>query len=334
MCMKSQEGSFLPVAEKCVESTIFSLSWIPSSARFFTLGTDVKGKGKISIFSLNGREVVESGSALVENSLRCCTLETGQVSDRQVATGDFSGHLAIWDLETLAQEKSVKAHSDVLTCVAGSGFGSSQIVTGGRDGELKLWDTRSLDSPPSLRMAPEAGQARKQCWTVASSAHEDHSTSNYITAGFDNGDIKVFDVRNSKIAWETSLSRGVSKLSILSGREDDSQKSVLVAGTANGKLFQWPLSSPDKMASHQMDKATVWEVQPVSENKKNLVLAALGSGALHVLNLDGEKIETVATHQVSEPPLTGLSANKEKPGLIVTSSFDKTIRVLYYTGLK
>ena len=44
MCVRSQDGSFLSVAEKSVDSQIFSLSWIPSSARFCTLGTDIKGR--------------------------------------------------------------------------------------------------------------------------------------------------------------------------------------------------------------------------------------------------------------------------------------------------
>ena len=41
------EGSFLPVAEKSVDSQIFSLAWIPSSARFCTLGTDIKGENLV-----------------------------------------------------------------------------------------------------------------------------------------------------------------------------------------------------------------------------------------------------------------------------------------------
>ncbi len=46
-----------------------------------------------------------------------------------MATGDFSGNLAVWDLETMKQEKSVNAHSDVLTCISSS-KSFSNILTG------------------------------------------------------------------------------------------------------------------------------------------------------------------------------------------------------------
>lgn len=325
----------MPVAEKLVDSQIFSLSWIPSSARFCTLGSDIKGQGNISIYSLNGREIVETESVSVENNLRCSTLQTGDTSNRQMATGDFSGNLCLWDLETMKQVKAVKAHSDVLTCISGA-KSFTNILTGGRDGEVKLWDQRNLDAP-TIRMVPESGQTRKQCWSVCQTHTDEEGDTNqsyYVAAGFDNGDIKVFDVRNSKIAWETSLSRGVSKLSILSRNGDSKNETVLLAGTVQGKLYSWCINKPEQTPlQHQLDKAAVWEAQSLSDNK-NLVLTVLGSGAMVLVNLEEDKISPVLSHQVSEPPLTGLSASRDKPGLVATSSFDKTIRLFYYTGLK
>ena len=51
------EGTFLPVAEKCVDSQIFSLAWIPSSARFCTIGTDIKGIFYLSVDSSSIKEL-------------------------------------------------------------------------------------------------------------------------------------------------------------------------------------------------------------------------------------------------------------------------------------
>ena len=61
---------------------------------------------------------------------RCSTLETSNISNRQIATGDFSGNLSIWDLETMKPEKTVKAHADVLTCISGDCSTSTNILTG------------------------------------------------------------------------------------------------------------------------------------------------------------------------------------------------------------
>ena len=197
-----------------------------------------------------------------------------------------------------------------------------------------MWDPRNLEAP-SLRMVPEPGQARKQCWTVCQSQQtSDNSQQHFVAAGFDNGDIKVFDVRNSKIAWETSLSRGISKLTVINMNNDNPSDIKLLAGTVQGRLYSWSLNKPEETPQQlQLDKSTIWEAQKLSNNK-NLVVTALGSGAMTLVDLDKENINTIVSHQVSEPPLNGLSVSKDKPGLVATSSFDQTIRLFYYTGMK
>jgi len=65
------KSSVLCVAEKGVETTVLSLAWIPSSARFTALGTGPKGNGVLSVYSLNGRELVETGSANHTRPFRC-----------------------------------------------------------------------------------------------------------------------------------------------------------------------------------------------------------------------------------------------------------------------
>ena len=184
-------------------------------------------------------------------------------------------------------------------------------------------------------MVPEPGQARKQCWTVCQSQQtSDNSQQHFVAAGFDNGDIKVFDVRNSKIAWETSLSRGISKLTVINMNNDNPSDIKLLAGTVQGRLYSWSLIKPEETPQQlQLDKSTIWEAQKLSNNK-NLVVTALGSGAMTLVDLDKENINTIVSHQVSEPSLNGLSVSKDKPGLVATSSFDQTIRLFYYTGMK
>ena len=185
-------------------------------------------------------------------------------------------------------------------------------------------------------MVPEVGQTRKQFWSVCQTHQNSTNQANYVAAGFDNGDIKVFDVRNSKIAWETSLSRGVSKLCVIPRNcdKDDKSENILMAGTVQGKMYTWNMLKPaDTPLQQQLDKGTVWEATSLSQNK-NLVVTVLGTGAMVLVNLEEDKINKLLSHQVSEPPLTGLSASQDKPGLIATSSFDKTIRLFYYTGLK
>lgn len=313
------------VADKAVDNTTVSLSWIPSSARLCAVGSDKRGKGCITIYALNGREIVKTETSTVATPFRSGSLETGDLSDRILAAGDYSGQLSIWDLETLKSESCVKAHSDVLNCVAGVSSGRSHIVTGGRDGEVKLWDRRSLDVPV-LRMLPQAGQTRRECWSVSATQHN----LQIIAAAFDNGDIKIFDVRNSKIAWETSLNRGVSSLKAHSCKSSG----VLMAGSLEGKLYKWCIETPDKNLQQLQcqDMSTVWATDVMQSGDKSLILASFGTGALSLI--DEGSLQPVLTDQISNSAINCLSVCTDKPGLLALSGFDKFIRVLYYTGIK
>ena len=187
---------------------------------------------------------------------------------------------------------------------------------------MKLWDRRTLEKP-ILRMSPEDNENKRDCWSVSHSGPD----SKLIAAGFDNGDIKVFDVRATKLLWETSLSRGVSNLNLIQAGE----MTGLVAGNVQGKLYKWNLNSGDSTLSTQLDKSTVWSTERINEGT---LVSAMGSGALCFTKYSKDRLECVNTHQVSEPPLTGLTTSSDKPGLFATSSFDKTIRIYFYTGAK
>ena len=188
---------------------------------------------------------------------------------------------------------------------------------------MKLWDQRALDSPV-IRMFPETGETRRDCWTVAHSGLE----SRLVAAGFDNGDIKLFDVRAMKLVWETTVSRAVTNLTFTTSQATD----WLVAGTNLGKVFKWDAAAPANTIHCQLDKSTVWDTQSIGDG--SVVVSCLGSGGLSVCRSTSDSIKQVCTHQVSEPPLNALSASRDKPGLIATASFDKFLRLFLYTGLK
>ena len=84
-----------------------------------------------------------------------------------LATGDFDGHLAIWDLERLEQGPihSLKAHEQIINAIdgvggLGIGQGAPEIVTGSRDGHVKVWDIRLKDRPVAC-MQPKPGAKGK-----------------------------------------------------------------------------------------------------------------------------------------------------------------------------
>lgn len=80
-------------------------------------------------------------------------------------------------------------------------------ILGGRDGCVRLWDPRVPE--PVLALEPGEGQTARDCWTVAfgnSFGDEDRC----IAAGYDNGDVKLFDLRMNAMRYETNVGNGVT----------------------------------------------------------------------------------------------------------------------------
>ena len=79
-------------------------------------------------------------------------------------------------------------------------------MTGSRDGAVKVWDVRQ--NTPVIEIAPGESEAKRDCWTVAfgNSFNDDER---FVVAGYDNGDVKMFDLRTMSLYWETHLPNGV-----------------------------------------------------------------------------------------------------------------------------
>lgn len=108
------------------------------------------------------------------------------------------------------------------------GQGAPEIVTGGRDGCVKIWDVRQKERPVAV-LEPEMGQNRHDCWAVAfgnpklyflqlkkmsyniflCKGGAYNSSERLVSAGFDNGDLKIFDLKTMKVHWETNVGNGV-----------------------------------------------------------------------------------------------------------------------------
>lgn len=56
-----------------------------------------------------------------------------------------------------------------------------------------------------------SSKAARDCWTVAfGNAYTDEDRC--LAAGYDNGDVKLFDLRTQTMRWETNVKNGVTGL--------------------------------------------------------------------------------------------------------------------------
>ena len=135
--------------------------------------------------------------------------------ERRIATGDYGGQLAIWDFERDAAVYSApKAHVGLINAIDGCGglgigSGAPEIVTGGADGSVRVWDPRVADCV--LALDPSPGESKRDCWAVAF-GNSFNDSERCVAAGYDNGDVKLFDLRTSTMRWETNASNGVVAL--------------------------------------------------------------------------------------------------------------------------
>ena len=85
-----------------------------------------------------------------------------------------------------------------------------------------MWDPRQRDVPVAS-MEPEAMgtkavsavgtslEGHRDCWCVAFGDAYDLE-HRCVVGGFDNGDLKLFDLRTMSVRWETNLKNGVRLL--------------------------------------------------------------------------------------------------------------------------
>ena len=78
-------------------------------------------------------------------------------------------------------------------CLSAHAGGAPELVTGGRDGCVKVWDVRQK-AEPVADMSPAEGTEIRDCWSVAFGNSFDDS-ERCVVAGYDNGDVKMFDLR-------------------------------------------------------------------------------------------------------------------------------------------
>ncbi|XP_010772809.1 dynein axonemal assembly factor 10, partial [Notothenia coriiceps] len=116
---------------------------------------------------------------------------------------------------------------------------------------VKVWDTRQKDSPVA-NMEPGEGETKRDCWTVAL-GHAFNDQDRCVCAGYDNGDIKLFDLRNMSLRWETNIKNGVCCVEF---DRKDINMNKLVATSLEGKfhVFDMRTQHPTKGFSSVSEK--------------------------------------------------------------------------------
>lgn len=364
--------------EKKLSFTAFESLWVPSSARFVAVGCDWSNLGHLGVYELSGGAIKEVHQLETPASIRCASFGAASLEERHLATGDFGGHIQLWDLERLDSPISTtEAHHEMINCIdgiggngsGGGGFdggGSSLIATGSRDGFVKIWDPRQ--SAAAALIGPDEGQAKRDCWSVAfgtrrsgESNDDDGGNSTVhrrrvLAAGYDNGDLKLFDLRQMSPYLETNVKHGICSLDF----GENEVESLVVASTANGDLHVRSLTDTvgdfacgaEKAGTWQRKTghdSTVWRVSHLPQNHE-IFMTAGGDGSLSLWrhnsnkNSDDEdsemvtagakkRISLLSTTSISKEGICGFAWHPDKSGLSLACAFDQTLNIVIVTKL-
>lgn len=366
---------FLCHIEKSVDFTIFDTKWLPCSAKCVALGRKSNGNGVLNLFELNNGELDKVRELEQKSALKSCSFGASSIRKNHIAVVTFDGQLQVLDLERLNSEPiySVSAHKGIVNCLdaIGGGFmincGAPEIATGGADGFVKIWDVRQKDIPVAS-IAPFSSDKGKfetirECWTIGF-GDSFNNEERVLCAGYDNGDVKMLDLRQMKIRWETNIRNGICRVEF---DRRDIPMNKLVVTTLEGGLHVYDLRTqhPTKgfACVSEADagrslgtkgvisgaKATVWTAQHLPQNRELFVTCG-GTGAIRLWHYkypvkrfkpaaDGcnkgvaGSLDMLQATSISSQPINTFDWSSDRIGLAVCGSFDQAIRILVTTNL-
>ncbi|KUF99095.1 hypothetical protein AM588_10011146 [Phytophthora nicotianae] len=228
--------------------------WIPGSARFVAMGIYPKATGALTIFGLNQGELKTHAVLEKTHGIKCGTFGASALEDRHLATGDYGGVMSV--------------------------CGAPEIVTGGRDGCIRVWDVRV--SEPVVTLAPKEQDTARDCWTVCF-GNSYNDVERCVVGGYDNGDIKMFDLRTNTLRWETNCQNGV--VNVQFDRKDIEMNKLLVT-TLESKFRVYDLRTfhPEQgfaCMTEKAHKSTIWQGRFLPQNR-DLFMTGGGNGGFNL----------------------------------------------------
>lgn len=343
-------------SQKSVNYTVFDVKWIPTSAKFISLGNHARGTGALDIFEITHGDTTVVSQHEKPTAFKCGTFGVSPTREkRHLATGNFDGYVQVWDLDKIEKPiYSVKGHTEIINAIdgvggLGIGEGAPELATASRDGRVHIWDTRQAEGAVAS-MEPAEGETKRDCWAVCF-GNAYNSSERVVCAGYDNGDVKLFDLRTMSIRWETNVKNGVCCLEF---DRKDIQMNKLVATTLESKIhvFDMKTQHPEKGFASVVEKAhnsTVWLGKHLPQNR-DIFMTCGGSGSYYLwkYNYPEQRSITQSDQTVagvagnltllqniglSTQPASGFDWNMDKAGLACTGAFDQTVRVLITTKL-
>ncbi|KAL0239191.1 hypothetical protein PCE1_004882 [Barthelona sp. PCE] len=345
-----KKQSIYTVSEKPVNYTLFGCEWIPSSNRLVVVGSNPNATGSLSIMRLDETEIKVDKVSSKPSALHCCSL----LDRRRVVVGDYNGSVGVYDMLDLAHPTfKVRAHQGTCYSVDTCGLvgkGAAEIVSCGQDGAVRVWDPRQ-PSAPVAALEPDEGVKARDCFCAAF-GHAHTNTDRMFAAGYDNGDVIIYDLKAQDILAQWNV--GSAVMGIEFDRKDTVMNTLAIT-TIDGEIFFYDLQTFNMDSGFASLKENVascalWKIKHLPQCKEIMATSG-GDGEIHLFKyqypqersrIDPETNQKVGvigsfnkiTQQVlSTQPVASFSFSPDFLGLFACTAFDQTLRCGVITRL-
>ena len=172
-----------------------------------------------------------------------------------------------------------------------------------------------------------------------------------IAAGYDNGDLKIFDLRQNVLLWDTNLKNAVCGLEF---DRKDIAMNKLVATTLESKcqVFDMKTFHPEQgyaCVTELPQKSTIWGAKHLPQNR-DIFMTHAGNGGLNLYKYNYPAKRSIKDEQgldkgipgtltllnemvVSTQPVASFDWSPDKMGLACLACLDQTCKVIITTKL-
>ncbi|KAI4836327.1 WD repeat-containing protein 92 [Plasmodium brasilianum] len=344
-----------------LDNTIYDVKWVDGKSNIIAVGELLDKKGYINIYNLNKGNFTCISNNRTDKGIKTICPFYSHSGSYTIACGSFDGSILLYDINNLSEPYySIKKHSKLINKIDCKSYKNNNIiVSASRDGSVKIFDIRTNHEVVSLE-PPKNSDYMPDCWCVATGNNyieensycETGQENLNICAGYDNGDIKFFDIKMMLIEHEANVNNGVCSINY---DRKDTKRNKLICSTLEGNIYIFNLDvySEDSGFAYSKDQiisGTCWGTPFLPQNRD--IFATLGGDGNLILykyinpeknyvfdELKGCKrgiigeLEKLNYQNVSTQPIISFDWNKDKLGLCVFASLDQTIRIYIITKL-